>query len=146
MPSVVRNRRQPWELSEDDVTAALARIGERDEELGREAEHVYNTLTWDEGPGQIGRAGVQDWLWYRLPTKYMTDEVGYMGRLAETAAVLFDDEFRILRAALIPASVVRDHSKFIEHTNSHKFLLRDAIWDAPGVIDATERLRAVEGL
>jgi len=41
---------------------------------------------------------------------------------------------------------VRDHSKFIEHTNSHKFLLRDAIWDVTGVIDATERLRAVEGL
>ena len=62
------------------------------------------------------------------------------------AAVLFDDEFRILRAALIPAGVVRDHSKFIEHTNSHKFLLRDAIWDVTGVVDATERLRAVEGL
>jgi hypothetical protein len=62
------------------------------------------------------------------------------------AAVLFDDEFRILRAALIPAQVVRDHSKFIEHTNSHKFLLRDAIWVVTGVIDATERLRAVEGL
>jgi hypothetical protein len=62
------------------------------------------------------------------------------------AAVLFDDEFRILRAALIPARVVRDHSKFIAHTNSHKFLLRDAIWDVTGVIDATERLRAVGGL
>lgn len=91
MPSVVRNRRQPWELTEDDVTAALARIGERDEDLGREAAHVYNTLTWDEGPGLLRRAGVQDWLWYQLPTKYITDEVGYMGRLAETAAVLFDE-------------------------------------------------------
>ena len=45
------------------MTAALARIGERDEDLAREAGHVYNTLTWDEGPGQIRRAGVQDWLW-----------------------------------------------------------------------------------
>ena len=62
------------------------------------------------------------------------------------AAVLFDDDYRVLRAALIPAALVRDRSKFIEHTNSHKFLLRDAIWDATGVIDVTERLRAVEGL
>lgn len=62
------------------------------------------------------------------------------------AAVLFDDDYRILRAALIPAAVVRDHSKFIEHTNSHKFLLRDAIWEASGVSDVTERLRKVEGL
>lgn len=91
MAPVVRNRRQPWELTEDDVTAALARIGERDEDLAREADDVYNTLTWDEGPGQIRRAGVQDWRWYQLPTKYLTAEAGYMGRLAETAAILFDE-------------------------------------------------------
>jgi len=91
VPPAVRNRRQPWELTEDDVTAALARIGERDEELAREAGHVYNSLTWDEGPGRIRRAGVQYWLWYQLPTKYITGEAGYMGRLAETAAVLFDE-------------------------------------------------------
>ena len=91
MPQVVRNRRQPWELTEDDVTAALARIDKRDEDLASEAGHVYNTLTWNEGPGQIRRANVQDWLWYRLPTKYLTDEADYMGRLAETAAILFDE-------------------------------------------------------
>ncbi|MCC5952706.1 MAG: hypothetical protein JJU45_11485 [Acidimicrobiia bacterium] len=91
MAPVVRNRRQPWELTEDDVTAALARIGDRDEDLAREAGHVYNTLTWNEGPGRLRRAGVQDWLWYQVPTKYMTDEVGYMGRLAEAAATLFDE-------------------------------------------------------
>ena len=61
------------------------------------------------------------------------------------AAVLFDDDYRVMRAALIPASVVRDHSTHVEHTNSHKFLLRDRIWDAPGVIDVTACLRAVEG-
>ena len=62
------------------------------------------------------------------------------------AAVLFDDDYRIKRAALIPAAVVRDHAKFTAHTNSHRFMLRDAIWDAAGVVDATERLRTVEGL
>lgn len=91
MPPLVRNRRSPWDLSEDDVTAALARLRERDEELGREAEDVYGTLTWGEGPGQIRQAGVQDWLWYRVPTKYLTDEEGYMGKLAEAAAALFDE-------------------------------------------------------
>lgn len=60
------------------------------------------------------------------------------------AAVLFDDDYRIMRAALISAAVVRQHSTYIEHTNSHKFLLRDAIWDAPGVIDVTDRLCEVE--
>jgi hypothetical protein len=91
MPPVVPNRRQPWELTEDDVTVALARIGERDQDLARDARHVYDTLSWGEGPGRIGRGALQDWLWYRLPTKYITDEDGYMARLAETAAVLFDE-------------------------------------------------------
>lgn len=89
--AVVRNQRQPEELSEHDVTAAIERISGRDKELARGAEHVYDTLTWGEGPGQLRRAGVQEWLWYQLPTKYLTDEPGYMGRLAETAAVLFDE-------------------------------------------------------
>jgi len=61
------------------------------------------------------------------------------------AAVLFDDDYRILRAALVPSAIVRENSKYIAHTNSHKFLLRDAIWDADGVIDATEHLRKIEG-
>lgn len=60
------------------------------------------------------------------------------------AALLFDDDYRILRGALIPVSVVRAQAGYIAHTNSHKFLLRDAIWDEVGVEDVTERLRAVE--
>ena len=34
---------------------------------------------------------MQDWLWYRLPTKYLTDEPGYMTRLAGIAAEFFDE-------------------------------------------------------
>lgn len=60
------------------------------------------------------------------------------------AAVLFNDDYRIMRAALIPAGVVRENSTHIAHTNSHRFLLRDAIWDAHGVIDVTGQLREVE--
>jgi hypothetical protein len=59
------------------------------------------------------------------------------------AAVLFDDDYRVTRAALIPAEVVRNHSTYTEHTNSYRFLLRDGIWDAPGVIDVTDRLNIV---
>ena len=59
------------------------------------------------------------------------------------AAVLFDDDYRITRAALIPASVVRSHAKYVEHTNSHKFLLRDHIWTLDGVRDVTAELRRV---
>lgn len=62
------------------------------------------------------------------------------------AAVLFDDDYRVMRAALIPSEIVRVRSTYVERTNSHKFLLRDGIWDASGVVDVTDRLRAVEGI
>lgn len=59
------------------------------------------------------------------------------------AGVLLDAEFAVARAALIPSSVVRDRSTFTKHTNSHRFMLRDDIWDAAGVKDVTGDLRAV---
>ena len=59
------------------------------------------------------------------------------------AAVLFDEEYRVLRAALIPNIVVRERCKFVQHTNSHKFMLTDDVWDDARVKDATGELRAV---
>lgn len=60
------------------------------------------------------------------------------------AGVLFNDDFCVIRAALVPASVVFERTSFVDYTKSHKFYLRDEVWDAPGVSDVTERLRAVE--
>lgn len=60
------------------------------------------------------------------------------------AAVLLDDEYRVVRAALVPSSVVRERSNYIAHTNSHKFLLRDEVWNDAGVVDVTESLRSAE--
>ena len=59
------------------------------------------------------------------------------------AVVLFDDNYNIVRAALIPAAAVTEGSVYIAHTNSHKFLARDSIWYVADVTDVTERLRAV---
>jgi hypothetical protein len=59
------------------------------------------------------------------------------------AATLFTEEFDVLRAAIIPYSIVKKLAKFVERTNSHKFILREEVWHAPGVQDVTLRLRAV---
>lgn len=59
------------------------------------------------------------------------------------AGVLFNEDYTVLRAALIPHSVAIDRAKFVEHTNSHKFMLRDDIWSAAGVKDVTPELQAV---
>jgi hypothetical protein len=37
-----------------------------------------------------------------------------------------------------------DRARFVKRTNSHRFLLRDDIWNAPGVRDVTPELRAVD--
>lgn len=39
----------------------------------------------------LRQGSVQVWLWYWVSTKYLTDEVDYMGRLAGAAAALFDE-------------------------------------------------------
>ncbi|MGA2687911.1 MAG: hypothetical protein ABSE85_07550 [Candidatus Korobacteraceae bacterium] len=48
-----------------------------------------------------------------------------------------------MRAAIIPRAVAVERASFVERTNSHRFILRDDVWDAPGVGDVTMELRAV---
>ena len=43
-------------------------------------------------------------------------------------------------AYLIPAALVREHSTFVPHTNSHKFHLRESNCVLPEVVDVTARL------
>jgi hypothetical protein len=60
------------------------------------------------------------------------------------AGVLFNEDYTIMRAALIPYAVALERASFISYTNSHKFMLRDDVWSAAGVRDVTEELRAVD--
>ena len=60
------------------------------------------------------------------------------------AGVLFNEDFSVMKAALIPFQVVKDQSVFVKHTNGWKFVLRDSIWALPGVEDITDQLKAVE--
>lgn len=79
------------DIDSEDVEGAIERMARRDLDRGRDARHVYDALTWGEGPSRVDQADVQRWLWYELPTKYMTDERGYMTRFAGVAAELFDE-------------------------------------------------------
>ncbi|SRR6266404_1288827 len=59
------------------------------------------------------------------------------------AGVLFNEDYSVMRAALIPHAVVVERASFVERTNSHRFLLCDEIWNACGVRDVTAELQAV---
>jgi hypothetical protein len=64
------------------------------------------------------------------------------GSFHTLAAVLFFPDYSVMRAALIPHAVVLAGAGFIRHTNSWRFLLLDAVWSEPGVVDVTEALQA----
>ena len=59
------------------------------------------------------------------------------------AGVPFNEDYTVMRAALIPHCVALEQAKFVERTNSHRFLLQDDVWNAPGVMDVTVALKAV---
>ena len=60
------------------------------------------------------------------------------------AAVLFDTNFRIIRAAKVPFEVVIRLSSSDEHVNAIRFLLTDDVWEDPEVRDVTTKLRSAE--
>lgn len=60
------------------------------------------------------------------------------------AAVLFDDDYRVSRAALIPNGVVRGRCSFVQRTNSYRFMLTDEIWDDGRVRDVTAELQGTQ--
>ena len=62
------------------------------------------------------------------------------------AGVLFDEAFVVIRAAIIPLKLVRACCKYVEHTHSWRFLLRDEIWEMPDLRDVTLELRAAVNL
>lgn len=62
------------------------------------------------------------------------------------AGLLVDEKFEVIRAALVPVKIIRARSVHVGHTNSWKFLLREAIWAEKGVRDVTEQLRAAAKL
>lgn len=64
------------------------------------------------------------------------------GHFDVLAGVIFDDDFCVVRAALIPRGVVEGRSTYVSHTNSHKFILREDVWSAPGVRDVTAEVAA----
>ena len=59
------------------------------------------------------------------------------------AAVLFTDDYQVLRAALIPWAIVQEQATYRAHVNGHIFHLRDEVWLLGGVRDATNMLKTL---
>lgn len=131
MADPVRNQRQPADLTEADVDAAVAYVDGLVGPRRGDARDIYDILTGGEGPGVLSQSGLQDWLWYRLPTKYLTDEPGYMGRFAGVAAALFDglglDHYAAICRSATTAGV---HEAFDRSDVAGFAALREAVADS----------------
>lgn len=60
------------------------------------------------------------------------------------AAVIFNLDYTIWRAAIIPFEIVLEQAKPVKHVNGHRFLLRDSVWDENDVVDVTLNLKAIK--
>ncbi|MGN6144416.1 MAG: hypothetical protein ACTHOP_12585 [Mesorhizobium sp.] len=85
----------------------------------------------------------------RLTKENPSRQLGFMRRLPDRpfdflAAVLFDDRFRVYRAAIVPLDLVAAKSAFVAGVNAWRFLLRDDVWTWDGVVDATDQLRSAQ--
>lgn len=60
------------------------------------------------------------------------------------AGVLFNADFSVRRACLVPYEVVRQEAVYRSHVNAWILHLRDRIWDIPGVQDITLALVQVQ--
>jgi hypothetical protein len=59
------------------------------------------------------------------------------------AVALFDRNCDVLRAALVPHSVVLERASYVSHVNGWRLFADDRLFAAPEVVDVTDRLRSV---
>lgn len=84
----------------------------------------------------------------RIHRRNPSRQVSALRRLSEKpfdvlAGVLFDDNYNVIKAALVPHELVVSQATFRAHTNSHIFYLRDSVWKEDTVIDVTRELQNI---
>jgi len=58
--------------------------------------------------------------------------------------IIFHENFRVMKATVVPHAVVLDRSSFSKHANAHIFHLKDEVWQIAGVRDITKELKTVQ--
>ena len=81
----------------------------------------------------------------RMTPQSKSRELSALRRLDERpfdflVGIIFDAEFRIHRACVVPVAVVQARAAFSKHVNAHRLLLRDDVWGVSGVRDVTAEM------
>ena len=72
-----------------------------------------------------------------MPSDFFSDKLLEEKHFDYLLVVLFDADFAVQRAALIPHRLVRELAVYRRHVNAHIVMLRDALWKRPEVEDVT---------
>jgi hypothetical protein len=81
----------------------------------------------------------------RLSSLAASRQLSAIRRLPEQAfdylaAVLFDSDFKMTRAIVIPHEVVAARARRVEHTDSWNFIIDNRVWRERGVRDVTAEI------
>lgn len=91
---------------------------------------------------------------YQVKSRRLTDfnksrQLGFNRKLDAAAppfdhlvGVLFERDFTVLRAALVPFETVLQQVARVDYVGAWRFILRDEVWNLSGVTDVSDRLRA----
>lgn len=112
-----------WKLLKNSAASADA--------LDQETNHSYQIkarrLTGGAGDRQLGIMRNLD----QLPFNSL-------------AAVLFDENYLVHRAVIMPVQTVRELSTYIKHVNGYRLILNDKVMMHPEVKDVTTQMRYAE--
>ena len=86
----------------------------------------------------------------RIKARNGSRQLSFIRRLPDKtfdflAGVLFNADYSIRRAAIVPHVLLEPRCRFSKHTNGWLFKLEDDVWDMGGVRDVTIELRAAAG-
>ncbi|BCA58885.1 hypothetical protein [Sphingomonas sp. HMP6] len=81
-----------------------------------------------------------------LPSERQLSQIRALPELKfdQLAVVLFNTDFGIRRAALVPHATVSALAIYVAHVNAWRLIMDDAIWSINGVMDVTDQLRAAQ--
>lgn len=132
------------------LTTSNAPLGDYAEWLFRKAFHWEPAGNSNKDVDAIGSDGTRYQIKARrIHPRNKSRQLGALRRLDEQnfdilAAVLFDENYTVMRAALIPYQLVFENAKRVEATNSWRFYLRDNVWTWHGVTDVSSTLSATQ--
>lgn len=122
---------------------------------GDYAELLFSrAFAWDlEGNSASGHdAKDRDGRRYQIKSRRITRhsksrQLSFIRRLPDKrfdflAGVLFNGDYSVFRAAIVPHSLLEPRCRFSKHVNGWIFKLEDDVWDMPGVHNVTDELKA----